>query len=164
MIKNIRKNAGFVLLYAVTLSAILLSIALGVSQIAFKENTFGTSARETNEAFFAADTGVECALFYDNGDATKNAFTGGAQFVGPMTCVGATITLPLSSPKWTFSVFGLGSTAQGCAEVTMDKTKINDPINPITSVTAEGYSSGKNVGGDCTPGAGAVARELNSNY
>ena len=58
IILKIKKNKGFVLIFAVTLAAILLSIALGISQIALKEIKFGTSAKDTNDAFFAADTGL----------------------------------------------------------------------------------------------------------
>src|ERR1035437_11163940 len=66
MVKEIiKKNKGFVILFAVTLSALLLSIALGVANVAFREAKFNTSAKDTNNAFFAADTGAECALYYD---------------------------------------------------------------------------------------------------
>ena len=61
MVKNIKKNKGFVLLFAVTLAAVFLSIALGISEVALKENNFSTSAKNTNDSFFAADTGEECA-------------------------------------------------------------------------------------------------------
>jgi len=65
MIKEIKKNKGFVILFVVTLSSILLAIALGAANIALKEIKFGTSAKDTNNAFFAADTGAELALFND---------------------------------------------------------------------------------------------------
>ncbi|KKR62535.1 MAG: hypothetical protein UU01_C0006G0036 [Parcubacteria group bacterium GW2011_GWA2_40_37] len=44
MIQKIKKlKSGFVILFAVTLSALLLSIAIGVTNIAFKELRFGTN-------------------------------------------------------------------------------------------------------------------------
>src|SRR3989338_9118014 len=58
-----RCGRGFVILFAVTISSILLAIALGVANIALKEIRFGTNARDTNNAFFAADTAIEYALF-----------------------------------------------------------------------------------------------------
>ena len=63
--KKIKKDRGFVLLFAVTLAAIFLSIALGISQVALKENNFSTSAVDTNNAFFAADSGAEQVLYND---------------------------------------------------------------------------------------------------
>src|SRR3990167_1349437 len=104
MIQKIKKlKSGFVILFAVTLSALLLSIALGVANIAFKELRFGTSARDTNDAFFAADTGIECALLYDKSDQAQNAFTGTAI----MNCAGANIDVGGSDPLWNFVVAGL---------------------------------------------------------
>src|SRR3989344_9100858 len=58
-------RSGFVILFAVTLSSILLSVALGVANVALREVGFSTSARDSSDAFLAADTGAECALFYD---------------------------------------------------------------------------------------------------
>ena len=59
------KNRGFVILFAVTISSILLALAIGVANIALKEVKFNTSAKDTNNAFFAADTAIEYALFQD---------------------------------------------------------------------------------------------------
>src|SRR3989344_7795571 len=78
-------GSGFVILFAVMISSIILAIALGVSNIAFKEIKFSTSVKDTNDAFFAADTGLECALFNDK--------TGGDSFAeedgsGTIACEG----------------------------------------------------------------------------
>src|SRR5688572_19750284 len=97
IIKNrIKNNRGFVMLFAVTLSSLILSIAIGVATIALREIKFGTSARDSNDAFFAADTGIECALNYDKEEATQNAFTG----TGSMNCVGNPVPLSGSAPTW----------------------------------------------------------------
>ena len=48
MKKNAKPDSGFVILFAVTLAALLLSIALGVGTIAEKEVRFRTSAAATN--------------------------------------------------------------------------------------------------------------------
>ena len=63
---NKKRNRGFVILFAVTISSILMAIAIGVANIALKEAQFETSAKYTNEAFFAADTGLEKVLYKDN--------------------------------------------------------------------------------------------------
>ena len=156
IIKKIKKNKGFVILFAVTLAAILLSIALGVSEVAIKENSFSTSAEDTDNAFFAADTGTECALYYDSGDSTQNAFTGSAS----MDCANnSNVNISESSPTWTFSLFDLGGASKGCVNVTMDKTDPN-----LTTVTALGYNSETNSSGTCVPAANAVERELITTY
>ncbi|MFC1720714.1 hypothetical protein ACFL0K_00440 [Patescibacteria group bacterium] len=58
-------SLGFVLPFAVLISGILLSIGLGIFSITIKELTISSSGRESQFAFYAADTGGECALFWD---------------------------------------------------------------------------------------------------
>ncbi len=133
--KKNKKTRGFVILFAVTLSSILLAIALGIANIAVKEIKFSTSAKDTNDAFLAADTGAECALFYDRINPSNNAFTGTAT----ISCAGASITLSGSSPSWSFIVLGLGNSAQGCAKVSVVKSG-SSPV--VTTVTSKGYNVG----------------------
>jgi hypothetical protein len=156
MKKNIKKNRGFVILFAVTLSAIILAIALGIANIALKEIKFGTSAKDTNNAFFAADTGIECALLNDK-SATSVFVTGTSP---SFMCNNRNITAnetPASSSYWSFNVFGLGSDGQGCARVTVDKT-----IPPKTTVIAKGYNIGDV---SCSSSnSNHVERELKTTY
>ncbi|HXK35127.1 MAG TPA: hypothetical protein VJ103_01305 [Candidatus Paceibacterota bacterium] len=56
---------GFVVLYTVLIASIILAIAIGISSISFGEIVLSAEAREGNIAFFAADTGAECALYHD---------------------------------------------------------------------------------------------------
>jgi Tfp pilus assembly protein PilX len=138
MIKSkIKKNkAGFVILFAVTLAAILLSIALGVANIALTEIKFGTSARDTNNAFFAADSGIEKALFNDN-----------------------TVDFYPAGSSTNFIVSSLGSTGVSCANVTVDKT---DP--PTVTIIAKGYNIGSQDGLCTSTNPNRVERELKTTY
>lgn len=146
MIKKIQKNKGFVLLFAVTLAAILLSIALGVSNIALREIKFGTSAKDTNEAFFAADTGVEKVLFLD-----KNP-----EYYPAPENEGDVIMFD------TVPVVGLGDTGKSCAIVTI--TKERTPLSVVTTIISKGY----NLGGDdpsCfSTNSDRIERELKTTY
>ena len=153
ILQKIQKKKGFVILFAVTVSSLLLAIALGVMNIAYKEVKFGTNAKDTNDAFFAADTGIECAFLNDK--STSNSFVSGT--AKSFQCVGNTAsTTPLSADSWSFTVYGLGSAGQGCAKVTVDKT------NPIlTTITSKGYNDG---GSSCTQGPNSVEREIVSSY
>ena len=154
--KKLKKNRGFVILFAVTLSAILLSIALGVANIAFREIKFGTSAKDTNEAFFAADTGAECAFVNDKSTGNSFVSSGGT---GNIQCLGNTIALAGSYPVWSFIVSGLGNTGTSCAKVTVDKT------TALTAITSKGYNNRGGAGtGTCTPGPNTVERELIITY
>ncbi len=70
------ESNGFVALFAVLITAIILALTIGLTNIAYKEATLASSAKDGARAFFAADTGSECGLYADS----KNAFTTGASF------------------------------------------------------------------------------------
>lgn len=57
--------SGSVLLLALILTAILLSIGMGISEIAMKEIKLSSIGDESGAAFYAADGGAECALLWD---------------------------------------------------------------------------------------------------
>ena len=68
-------QAGFTLLMASLIGALLLAIGLAIFNLAFKELILSSSGRESQFAFYAADTGIECALFWDFKNTTgKSAF------------------------------------------------------------------------------------------
>ena len=58
-------NQGFVLLFAVLISSVILAIGTGIFNISIKEITLSRSSRDSQFAFFAADAGAECAFFWD---------------------------------------------------------------------------------------------------
>jgi len=136
IIKEIKNNRAFVILFAVTLSALLLGIALGVANIALREVEFGTNARDTNDAYFAADVGYETALFNDK---TPGNYT-----------------VPT-----TFPVFGLGSKGNSCASVTVDKSQVNPAGQSITVIISNGYNI---ADGACGPVRNSVVRQIKVTY
>ncbi len=148
-------TTGFVILFAVTLSAIILSITLGIANIALNEIKFGTSAKDTNEAFFAADTGRECALFNDK--STSTIFV--SPPTGSMQCLGRDIPVDNSDPIWMFNLSGLGSQGHGCAKIKVDKTLLTSTI-----ITSNGYNNGGDTLDACNPTANSVAREIKQTY
>ena len=56
---------GFTLLFASLISALLLAISLAIFSISNKELVLSTTARDSQYAFYAADAGLECALYWD---------------------------------------------------------------------------------------------------
>ena len=157
---EIQKNKGFVILFAMMISSIILMIALGVINIATKEIKFSSGAKDTNDAFFAADTGAECALEYDRSD--NNAFTDSSSV--PMNCAGSNVTLSATSPEWNFVVSGTSFIEKWCAKVKVKKTfdTSDPPAVLLTEITSKGYNSG---GPTCDQTSGNnVERELYLSY
>lgn len=56
---------GATLLIAVFMASIMLSVGLGVYQRTYKELYFSSFWKHSQAAFGAADSGLECALFFD---------------------------------------------------------------------------------------------------
>ena len=76
MLRNNKKiilndRRGFALLFAVLTASLLLTIGIAIFSISFKELSISTSARESQVAFYAADSARECALYWD---VKKGAF------------------------------------------------------------------------------------------
>ncbi|MFZ3011457.1 MAG: hypothetical protein WA060_00430 [Minisyncoccia bacterium] len=142
--RNVGGRRGFVILFAVTLSSILLAIALGVANISLKEIKFSTSAEITNEAFFAADTAIERVLYNDRSGFTSYPPTPGAE------------------RSWSETITGVGSTGAGCAKVTITKNNINIAIPVRTMIISRGYNIGDASCNSTNPNR--VEREIEVNY
>ncbi len=169
-IKKTNKKSGFVMLFSIILASIILSVTLGLTNISLKELNFNTSAKDSNDAFFAADTGAECALYYDL--IGTQSFFGIVNPIGqPGTavstyCAGTAINLNNGSSvpdpvgPWTFYVYPLGESGKACAIVTVSKTTNPD----ATSIVSKGYSTGGDTS-DCTSSVpNRVERQVELNY
>lgn len=66
-------NSGFTLFYAVLVSSLLLALGLAIFNITYKELILSAGARESATAFYAADSGLECALFWDRKHTGKSS-------------------------------------------------------------------------------------------
>jgi hypothetical protein len=82
--KKTRLNlvSGFAILFAVLTASLLMSIGISIFGISIKELSLSTSSRDSQIAFYAADSARECALYWDtkvgafmtytNSDGTTN--------------------------------------------------------------------------------------------
>lgn len=73
MIKNIKNflkvnliNRGFVIPMALLISTIILAVATGISTILTKEVFFSRLSRQSQVAYYAADSGIMCATMIDD--------------------------------------------------------------------------------------------------
>jgi hypothetical protein len=86
------KEQGFTLILAIFLSTIVLTITLSMMSILYKQLILSTADRESQIAFFAADSGMECAYYWDfradlSGSTTQSIF----QTVRPLAVPLATL-------------------------------------------------------------------------
>jgi hypothetical protein len=163
-ISKIKEKKGIALLFTVMLSAILLLVSLSIVDISSKEAIFNTSARNTNDAFFAADTGIECALLNDK-DPLSTPFDPANSLTG-VTCGGSTITFSASDPThyyWEFQITDLGDSGLACAIVSFKRNIDPNLATDFTTLISRGYHNAT-VNGFCVPNVNSVTRELEVIY
>ncbi|MCI0533191.1 hypothetical protein L0Y49_03135, partial [bacterium] len=56
-----RRQAGITLLLSIFIVAVLFAIAFSITDITLKEFELSTLGRESQKAFYAAETGFDCA-------------------------------------------------------------------------------------------------------
>ncbi|MEN9413236.1 MAG: hypothetical protein RLZZ342_323 [Candidatus Parcubacteria bacterium] len=61
----LRSQKGFTLLLAALVSTIVLALGAAIYGLVVKELALSSLGRDSQFAFFAADTGAECALYWD---------------------------------------------------------------------------------------------------
>jgi len=82
----IRANRGFTLLIAIILATVALVVGLSLADVAYKQVILSSAARNSQAAFYRADSAMECALYWDQRFA---AFNVGSSFdQSAMECEG----------------------------------------------------------------------------
>ena len=162
-----KKNnkSGVALLFAILISTIILSIALGIISISIKGVQFNTSDKGTIDAFFAADTGIECALYNDKASGTTPFSESDGSAVNADCLLNGSHVIDTSVLNtWSFTVPSLGMNGDSCAKITV--TKVFDPDHPLvvdsTKIVSKGYSTGDS---NCNLiGISRIERVLEVNY
>lgn len=126
-------NKGFVALFTVLIASVILAMAVGISNISLKQIVLSASASDANKSFYAADSGIECALFNDL-RVTPNPFSTNAS---SMTCGGSIISLnyPLAGMV-TFSLDLNTESGLSCANVTVE----TDIVTGGKKITSKGIN------------------------
>ena len=68
MNKKIPSHRGFVILFAMMIASIILIVSATMYNISKKAIIVSSFARESQRAFYAANSALECALFHDVSD------------------------------------------------------------------------------------------------
>lgn len=71
-------NKGFTLLFGVLLMSLLLAVAFSIIGLSSKHLIISSVGRESQVAFYAADSGLECVKYWDQVTTDRNAFLPGA--------------------------------------------------------------------------------------
>jgi len=126
MISSTHPPRGFTLLIAVILTSVLLSVGLALLDIAYKQVVLSSTARQSQYAFYAADSAMECALYWDQ---QMNAFS---------------YTTPLSTIRCAATDISLSSSVSGGVRTTTFSTPCTNGVTASVVVykTSGGACSG----------------------
>ncbi|MBX9765607.1 hypothetical protein K2X83_03125 [Patescibacteria group bacterium] len=146
-----KTQRAFTLLLAVLVSSVLIALGSAIYDIVSKEIVLSAAGRESQFSFYAADTGVECALYHD----FKNNLFGTSSTATTVTCGGSTVNIVTPRPHTNIGVddpadvndetlitqfsFPIGGTEQTlpCASITV--TRKYTPMR--TTVESAGYNT-----------------------
>ena len=118
MNRNHKYKKGFALFVAIGVSAIILLVSVAMSNITLKQVLIAQASKESQKAYYAADNGIECVLFWEIANPTapgESAFDSSGQTI---SCGTETFSVGGGSESnftVTFSPFNT------CAEITVDK-------------------------------------------
>lgn len=149
MIKSISKKKGYTLLFAVLTSIMVLSIAAFILSISRKQFILTSSARDSVYAFYAADTGLECAIrnLYALSTSTYDG--------NEIKCGGAVLNSnidPSAQPKYVEFYMPMDmaqSQGPGCTWVRVTQETVAN--KQVTKIISRGYNIGwKNSSRNCT--------------
>ncbi len=70
MIKQKETQKGFALYFSIIIASIVIFIGIAVADISFQEVRLSQSGRQSQYAFYASNTGIECALYHDSTNAS----------------------------------------------------------------------------------------------
>lgn len=166
----LKKNnfgAGFTLLFASLIGSLVFTIGIAILNISLKQLTLTSAGRESQQSFYSADAGVECALFLDRGAGDSSCLSGffgiasitsstgisacdqeaGASVT--QTCFGQSVDISYSDPVSdgetdtvvsTFNILQNDDT-NICFSVSVIKiTDVSDPTNINTTIESRGYN------------------------
>lgn len=156
-------NNGFVLFFSLIISSIVLSIISGIILIAYKELIISSTGRESQKAFYSADAGTECALYWDvkhplPGYENNSVFPSSNTPISPMpltiptACGGQDITInfstnpsdPPPSATAATSTFTLNIFSSGVCATVVDvvvSKYVDELLNEKTKIDSHGYNT-----------------------
>ncbi len=64
---SLSRSRGFTLLFASLIGALVLAVGMAILGITIKQLSLSAAGKATQQSFYSADAGVECALYLDRG-------------------------------------------------------------------------------------------------
>lgn len=150
-----KKQKGFAMLYTVVIISLILTISLSISNVSYKQTILSSLAKDSQIAFYQADAGAECGLYYD---IVLNQFPRGTAIGGApatITCGTSVLDLVSSESSTNYFVYRSLSAIPGtsCFTVVFDK------VTDATKATIDARGNNR-----CDAGPRQVERAVRVQY
>jgi Tfp pilus assembly protein PilE len=131
---------GFTLLVAVILTSVILSVGLALLDISYKQLILASTARQSQYAFYNADSALECSLYWDSVDTfdyTSEPVT------GSISCEGQTFnySAPVAVSGSRTTVFTIPCAGDNTSGDGSGYVEIVKQSNGTTNFYANGYNT-----------------------
>lgn len=149
------KNSGFTLLFASLIGSLVFTIGLAILSISIKQLSLTTAGRESQQSFYSADAGIECALLLDRGagdSSCRSGFFGVASSTAPSEIS----VCDTDSEAYTASEY------QQCYGHPIDITREVDSSDADSVISS--FTLSDNVDTDICFNVQVVKKLVNSNY
>ena len=123
---------GFTILLAALVASLVLSLGISVFSIAQKQLILSSTGRDSQYAFYAADTAAECALYWD----VRHDFFGTSTPAVSPECDELPLEVEGSRTGYPYSLDFEFEPNGYCARVTVTK----NTVHPRTLIRANGFS------------------------
>lgn len=142
-----KKNKGFTLLVAIITTSMLLIVSFVVVNIAYKQLIIADANEQSQYAFYAADAGTECAVYWDLVNSENSPFATDA--VGSsINCNGQTISTGSQTidviPSISSRIGGGGANATSTFQLNFTKGCVIVRVGKhptVTVVDSRGYNT-----------------------
>lgn len=142
------KQRGIALYIAITVTGALVLVSYAIIEIALKQISISSIGRDSQQAFYAADTGAECAIYWD----IKNPTSPGRSAFATSTAQNITCNYDPATPAVnpTNANMPVGNTATStfrmyfspdpyCADVVVGKSYSGNTLK--TTIESRGYNT-----------------------
>jgi hypothetical protein len=144
------KNGGYTLLFAILLTSVILAVSVSILSISRKEIILSTAGRDSLTSFYAADSAMECLLYWEGLGAISTSTS------STITCTTKSYTIDTDDwtqvgDLWTWSsgtgandYILLGANSSGaCAYISIEKgyEDVNGILQLQNKFTARGYNT-----------------------
>lgn len=131
------KERGVTLYIALAVTSAMVLVSFAVINVTVKQLGISSFSRDSQIAFFAADSGVECALYWDL-KSGANPFSTSTSPIPSITCHGSTVTQSRNyNGTIATSTFSFSPTP--CSSVSVVKRYVGSEIK--TKIESRGYNS-----------------------